>query len=201
MGAGHESRSLTGLTHEAFPVWVDSFERSWSASFDDLNFCALSALPKKNKSMNAVLFEVSDINLFDERETGYVRQRLSPNQIRPYFTDQNLPILKSCWIYKPKDEIISTPSEKYIIWQSYLDVCLSGCLEISNEFAVQFIETTTNWRPQFWADDRKNNQYLKALKKYNPVQINRLLAEKSLAPNLHQFDDSALRRHIQKRLI
>ena len=30
--------------------------------------------------------------------------------------------------------------------QSYIDVCLSGCLELNEQFAIEFIETTHHWR-------------------------------------------------------
>lgn len=37
------------------------------------------------------------------------------------------------------------PSPKYPILQSYVDVCLSGCLEHGDDFAREFIETTFLW--------------------------------------------------------
>ena len=49
---------------------------------------------------------------------------------------------------------LSPPSAKYPILQSYVDVCLSGCLEHGEEFAREFIETTFLWSP-FWLNERE----------------------------------------------
>jgi hypothetical protein len=53
------------------------------------------------------------------------------------------------------------PSSEHPIVQSYVDVCLDGCLEIEAmyplarqaNFAEQFVKTTSNWQPP-WINDR-----------------------------------------------
>ena len=45
------------------------------------------------------------------------------------------------------------PSVEYPILQTYVDVCLSGCLEHGDDFAREFIETTFLWAP-FWLNER-----------------------------------------------
>ncbi|KAK3249716.1 hypothetical protein CYMTET_40866 [Cymbomonas tetramitiformis] len=45
------------------------------------------------------------------------------------------------------------PSIKYPILQTYIDVCISGCLEYGEDFAVEFINSTFLWSP-FWVNER-----------------------------------------------
>ena len=42
---------------------------------------------------------------------------------------------------------------RYPILQTYIDVCLTGCLEYGEDFAKEFILTTFGWSP-FWLNER-----------------------------------------------
>ena len=67
------------------------------------------------------------------------------------------------------------PSVNYPILQTYIDVCLSGCLEHGEEFAREFVETTFKWSP-FWLNERElARRPWVHQKEY--VRIDRLLAE------------------------
>ena len=46
------------------------------------------------------------------------------------------------------------PSVDYPILQTYVDVCISGCLEYGDEFAREFIRTTFLWSP-YWLNERE----------------------------------------------
>ena len=46
------------------------------------------------------------------------------------------------------------PSITFPILQTYIDVCLSGCLEHGEDFAKEFIATTFLWTP-FWLNERE----------------------------------------------
>lgn len=46
------------------------------------------------------------------------------------------------------------PSADYPILQTYIDVCVSGCLEHGEAFAREFIATTFLWSP-FWLNERE----------------------------------------------
>ena len=46
------------------------------------------------------------------------------------------------------------PSVEFPILQSYVDVCVSGCLEHGEEFAREFIRTTFLWSP-YWLNERE----------------------------------------------
>ena len=49
---------------------------------------------------------------------------------------------------------LQPPSISYPILQTYVDVCLSGCLEYGDEFAREFIQTTFLWSP-YWLNERE----------------------------------------------
>ena len=49
---------------------------------------------------------------------------------------------------------LSPPSRKWPILQTYVDVCLTGCLEYGEDYAIEFIKTTFLW-PAFWLNDRQ----------------------------------------------
>ena len=45
------------------------------------------------------------------------------------------------------------PSIEFPILQTYIDVCISGCLEHGEEFAREFLRTTFLWSP-YWLNER-----------------------------------------------
>ena len=46
------------------------------------------------------------------------------------------------------------PSYEYPILQTYIDVCILGCLEYGEKFATEFIQTTFLWT-KFWLNERE----------------------------------------------
>jgi hypothetical protein len=57
------------------------------------------------------------------------------------------------WTYVPAAEHLINPSEEYPICQTYVDVCIHGCLKWGGrELAHEFVHTTTGWS-HFWLND------------------------------------------------
>ena len=110
----------------------------------------------KGSTINGVLYPVySNIRKFDEREEGYFRLRLRKNQLEA-LSWQNLPSY-DCKIYvycidKPHQK--RRPTFDLPILQTYVDVCIKGCLEYGENFAREFIQTTGGWS-KFWLNDRQ----------------------------------------------
>jgi hypothetical protein len=67
-----------------------------------------------------------------------------------------LPASDSLWVYMIDSPTL--PTEDCPIAQSYLDVVLSGCFEIGEHFAEDFVLTTFGWE-RFWINDRHRPRY------------------------------------------
>lgn len=170
-----ESQNITGKSFSSMPVVLNGFERSWSVTYDDLQFCALGVYEKKSSQINAVLFEVEDLQVFDQREHGYQRHKLERNVLNSWIPSEKIPEQGAIWIYLPNSEKFGAASEKHFIWQSYLDVIFMGCLAIDYKFATEFIKTTQGWDLKFLNNDRQESVYIRALKNYDAKAIDQLL--------------------------
>jgi hypothetical protein len=51
------------------------------------------------------------------------------------------------WVYVPIDQVRGMATSEQPILQSYVDVCMKGCLLISEAFAREFVEGTYGWYP------------------------------------------------------
>jgi len=147
-------------------------------------------------SCTGIMIPVNDDELlkFDEREAGYDRVRVPTKNIERvpflnddyYATKDEFGILdnlllgdvsegkeddssmnndKNVWIYKPKE--LRFPTTEKPIVQTYVDTILRGCLDISEEFALDFLSTTRGWSTMDFGEtsttsnkSRDNNRFL-----------------------------------------
>lgn len=172
-----ESQNITGKSLSTMPVVLKGYSRSWSVVYDDLQFCALGVYEKKDSSINVVLFEVEDLEVFDRREHGYNRIELDRSQLNAWMPGEKIPENGKIWIYLPFGEKFGIASDRHFIWQSYLDVILMGCLSIDRKFADEFVKTTDGWMPMHFKDDRQESVYLKALKTHHPELVDAVLSD------------------------
>lgn len=143
------------------PVTLKGYKRGWFLKGVPAGFSAtfLGVDVDKNAKINAAVFELphpEEIKAFDTREVGYCRILVNEEDISSLI-DKKLPHAQY-WIYIPEKEQIALPSEKFPIVQSYVDLFLSGCLELGkkyhlNDFAKNCILTTSDWSPH-WENDR-----------------------------------------------
>ena len=164
-----ESRLRTTPNAEkVIPAIAHGFQRGWFARTETntLSTTFLGCIEDANSSVNGVLYKVSEKELtaLDEREKGYVRKSIDRSQI-----DILAPVNKAdqcIWIYLNKFDNLeqltkNLPSADFPIVQSYVDICINGCLEIENEFkeakekefAKFFIRSTIFWNAS-WVNDR-----------------------------------------------
>ncbi len=157
-----ESRMGTWAGAEfACPVIVTGVSRGW---FDQTggpswNPTYLGAVLEKDAICNGVIFPVSpeSLSAYNQREVGYQPTRIDSSQISTLDGSQ-MPE-GDVWFYGNREK--KFPSSEHPIVQSYVDVCLDGCLEMEalyplarqGNFAEQFIKSTTNWQPP-WINDR-----------------------------------------------
>lgn len=157
---------------------VKGFERTWSASVDlkannivhnpkITGVTAVSVQAKEGAECNGVVVKIDprELPAFDKREAGYERTRLQPHAIVLHSREDraSFPVeTAQCWLYVHPP---GAPTAAFPVLQSYLDVMLLGCEEYGEEFAEEFLSTTTGWGAgdtSAFLDDRKAPGYLRA---------------------------------------
>jgi hypothetical protein len=170
-----DSRARTGASGQAIPVRIKGVERQWNAVYPKFEMSAVGAISNPNGACNGVIFQVpeEEIPKFDEREVDYSRIKLDREDISAIM-QQSVP-QGNIWVYVANSPGI--PDTKSPIVQSYIDVILTGCLNINEEFAREFISSTTGWDSP-WINDRENPVYMRAMKEVHYRQkIDQILKE------------------------
>lgn len=173
-----ESRTFTiPNVDEVIPAQVRGITRGWWARTKVMGVSTTylgclnsdSDYLKKHDAknfVNGIIFKVSDddLKMLDDREKNYKRVKLQHVDIVLY-NEQSLKDLP-VWVYlnEFKDEesfLHALPSKDFPIVQSYVDICINGCLEIEefcpaakqSNFLIHFISSTIFW-DEHWANDR-----------------------------------------------
>lgn len=164
-----ESRErTTPSARYAWPVEAKGYQRGWFArgAKSGLTTTYLGAVKDNGLVINGVTYRVSEEELAatDQRESaGYERMEIPASAITMLDGRSKAPDGKF-WIYLNKfddrDPLeANLPSKAFPMVQSYVDICINGCLEIegfypsAENFTQRFIELTTKWS-QFWVNDR-----------------------------------------------
>ena len=168
------SRRITGIAGDSSAVRVHGLERTW-VGWKGSGMRAVAARPMAGAHCNGVLFAVaeSELEKFDHRETHYRRVQLDITKVDYLNTSQALGEHSQVWVYLYNHEGHGLRSAPIV--QSYLDVILLGCQEISPTFAQEFIQHTLNW--DIWHDDRLHPVYPRAQCHSEQIQLDQLLAE------------------------
>lgn len=151
-----------------------------------------NGLEREKCDVVGVLFPVpshQDLTAFDVREVGYTRIAIPLHKIRmlPDFgcvaaqkralslqsglakarnDESNLRI----WMYVPDPSHTSSPTVEYPILQTYVDVCIEGCLLWGGKvFAMRFLEGTSNWSEFFLNDTPMSRRPWLHRKEYKKV--------------------------------
>ena len=155
-----ESRnSLTNDIHEPIPARISKkfgYKRTWSYYSPTSYMTALGlekACESEATTINGIIFpfDLNNLNNFNEREQDYNLVNI-PNKFIQSMSWSNIPKNSKIWVYvqKKKDQKANI---KFPICQSYIDVCLLGCLKYGKDYAAEFLGTTSNWS-KYWINDR-----------------------------------------------
>jgi len=163
-----ESRTrTTPSAQDAWPVMVKGVQRGWWArgAPSGMTTTFLGALDNPEKVCNGVIYKVSEEELeaTDRRESaGYRRCRIERSQIK-MLDGRPEPPEGIFWAYinnlDPGEVGANLPSPEFPMVQSYVDICINGCLEVEAKFPQAagftevFIETTEEWS-SYWVNDR-----------------------------------------------
>jgi Gamma-glutamyl cyclotransferase, AIG2-like len=158
-----KSRQMTWASAlYASPAIVDGIERGWFDQTGGPSYSTtyLGAVAAEGSQCNGVIFPISAQGLasYDQRETGYKRERINQANIVMLDGSDKAPD-GDIWFYANQKKAYA--SAKLPIVQSYVDICLNGCLEIEAtyplakkaKFAETFITTCSNWS-EWWVNDR-----------------------------------------------
>lgn len=142
------------------PVLLKSYERSWNATPEVVSFATtfLGLLKRDDKITNGVIFEVTEEMLSDLDKREFIYDRVELDQKDFVFLSSNIIFSNhdKIYTYITKKPIIA--SQNHPIIQSYIDICLEGCLQIEADFGIEnfaqdFILQTNCWSG-FWVNDR-----------------------------------------------
>jgi hypothetical protein len=158
-----ESRMGTWPDAEfALPAVVTGIARGWfdQTAVPSWSPTYLGAVSDPAAECNGVLFPVTptEFDSFVKREAGYDLTQLDPSQVA-MLDGGSTPLDGDIWYFANREKRFQ--SSKHPIVQSYVDVCLDGCLEVEAiyplakqaNFAKQFIKTTSHWGTP-WINDR-----------------------------------------------
>lgn len=165
-----EDESRTHTTPDAvnaFPARVKGLRRGWfdRGGASGLTTTFLGAVADPNASCNGVIYKVTvgDLEQTDKREATYIRTEIQASQITMLDGAAEVPAGK---IYAYLDNLDeagiarSLPNAQFPIVQSYVDLCIQGCLEVearyraAQGFTDEFLTTTEGWNA-FWVNDRQ----------------------------------------------
>ena len=143
------------------PVMVTGFQRAWN-THGVYPTTYLGVQPSRSARMAAALYRdfLKDGKLSsDAREIDYCRAEVPPADIK-MLDASTLPSPSQIWIYVNKPDTLAPPNKQYPIVQSYVDIFITGCLELQERVAdknVNFVEacvrTTDGWS-KHWVNDR-----------------------------------------------
>jgi hypothetical protein len=146
----------------ASPANVVGIQRGWFGHLDGVSLSPtyLGAVTDASSNCNGVIFKVpqQQLEAFDKHEAGYERKKIDQSNITMLDGSKSAPE-GDIWFYASTEKRYASP--EFPIVQSYVDVCLNGCLEIEAtyhlareaEFAETFLKTSTNWS-KYWVNDR-----------------------------------------------
>ncbi len=166
------SRMRTTAVEQALPYKALGFRRGWFARIPASALTTtgpsptyLGCVADVASVTNGVVYKVSEQELYatDVREPGYMRVQISADSLQAYA--DTIPSGVRVWIYIQQFEDraqldASLPTKTFPIVQSYVDICVAGCLEIEEEFdaaagyfIADFFALTENWS-HAWVNDR-----------------------------------------------
>lgn len=149
------------------PVRVTGYQRAWNTRGGLVGFSTtyLGVQKAEGVEMNAALYldvNTSDITGTDLREEFYCRDAVAAEAVEvldgePLLADAQI------WIYYNKPDAVHPPTPRWPIVQSYVDIFLTGCLELEKKvvadrltnstFSEECILTTEGWS-EHWVNDR-----------------------------------------------
>jgi len=134
-------------------VSVTGWARGWYATYADEGATYAGAVMDLDAQFDAVLIPTTINAGITDRERGYRFTQLAADSIKLSDAgDINLSEQDAIWICETVDA--QRPTEHAPLPQSYVDTCISGCIEAHGvDRATRFIQQTFGW-DCVWVNDR-----------------------------------------------
>ncbi|MFS1703359.1 gamma-glutamylcyclotransferase [Alteromonas sp. AMM-1] len=156
----------SNIPHHGIAVSVLGFERAWVTRSLPEQQTYVGAYQCANARLNAQLVPSHLDPSIQQREQDYRFTPVSTDQLRLPYDDTVNETLVS-WLSERQVWICETlqihPADNdFPVYQSYVDTCLAGCLELGGEaIAREFIQLTACWEhPRI--NDRESPEYPRA---------------------------------------
>ncbi|WP_221076065.1 gamma-glutamylcyclotransferase family protein [Agarivorans aestuarii] len=155
-----DCRQRTFPGEHAYAARLHGYQRYWSGLKSAEDRSAVVITPDNKASVNGVLipFDESFLPELDKREEDYDRVLLDESQLD--LLDALPQPAVRIYTYVAKE--YWHPQSNSPILQSYLDVCLRGCLAVNEQYAREFLLSTNYW-VSHWLDDRHQPIYPRAI--------------------------------------
>ena len=150
---------------DAQPARVTGFQRGWFHQFANNvgSTCTfLGAIEKSGATTNGVIYHVNDFEKTKQREMGYTAKPVPADRIEMLDGTGRWDPAKPVYIFISDPADISKtgePTKAIPMVQSYVDICINGCLEVEAQyptaraFVQEFIRTAPGWNAN-WVNDR-----------------------------------------------
>ena len=184
----HDSRlRYSQIDAEGLPVHVAGWQRAWNMNCPDNRYTCVGALPgAEGEGLNAMLVPIAEITSeLQKREQSYQFVQVDHDSIQVHHGEHEAKLqahLNDAVVWICQVEQPGRASEAFPIFQTYVDTCISGCLEhVGSEFAMHFIQCTQGWQGH-WINDRHEPKYprLAALDSDMHLRIDALLEQAGL---------------------
>lgn len=149
----------------SLPVTVKGWERGWVTRSTEEEQTYVGAYQNMNSHFNGQAFytDIDEQLLKRERDYRFSKLRLEQLEFTSGISDSMLNVLSKCNVYVCETLELRLPCEEFPVNSSYIDTCLTGCLEVGGvEEVKRFVLTTKHWPVEHKQNDRSNPKYPRA---------------------------------------
>jgi len=164
--SAYSRQHYSGIQSKVVTATISGWRRAWCTSYLDEGATYAGALRDKYQELDGVLIPSDIDESLKRRERGYQFSPLNLEELSLNRSADDLTADDQVWICETLVADVATTLTP--LPQSYVDTCISGCLESQGvEGAKRFIKQTTGW-DGVWVNDR-NAESKPIYPRYTPI--------------------------------
>ncbi|WP_297736702.1 hypothetical protein [uncultured Maricaulis sp.] len=150
--SSYSRRTYSGIETPVRPIVATGWRRGWTVRYGDEAATYAGVRHAAGHHLHAALVPTEITPELRHRERGYVFTEVDPASVYPDDADDTPLPPGRYWIVVNRSQVRADADHP--IPQTYVDTCLSGCLETGGEARARaFIQATELWDSP-WIDDR-----------------------------------------------